>query len=43
MEKKMIIHAIVTLNGTLETLQGVNDKDAMKKVIAKILELVNQL
>jgi hypothetical protein len=43
MEKQIIINAIVALNGTLSALTVVDEKEAVKEVTEKILELVKQL
>ena len=43
MEKQVIINGIGTLSGTLDALNRAGEKDAIKEVVTKILELVKQL
>ena len=43
MDKRGIIDAISVLNGTISSLQLIGDKDSIKVVTEKIIELVNKL
>ena len=43
MEKQIIINGIGTLSGTLDAFNRAGEKDAIKEVVIKILELVKQL
>ena len=43
MEKEVIINSIGTLSSTLDALNRAGEKEAIKEVVTKILELVKQL
>jgi hypothetical protein len=43
MEKQVLINAVGTLSGTLDALNRAGEKEAIKEVVSKMLELVKQL
>lgn len=43
MENQILLNAIGTLSGTIDALTRAGDKDSIKVVTVKLLELINQL